>query len=335
MMLFAFVTSVMILSYFGILYYSKIASRFGIVDMPSARRVNKIPVIRGGGIAFLPIAFLGLISYISIAEKMHINILTVSAILSLLLCLVYFYEDIANLHQIIRFVIQAICIGVVMIFFHQDLSIFYFFDHGIDILITSFLWLWFVNLYNFMDGSDGMTSVNTITILASIAVVSYLSKIPLYEIIVLLSIFISSCMVIFAKFNWHPAKIFIGDCGTISIGFIIGAILIYMANHLGIIIPFMIPAYYIADATMTILIRLINGEKIWEPHLKHFFQIAILNGCSHQKIAFISGVSNAISLSMSIVLLYHNHLGVKVSAVLVVILCNIFILKYFKNYGKN
>jgi hypothetical protein len=108
-----------------------------------------------------------------------------------------------------------------------------------------------------------------------------------------------------------------------------------MANHLGIIIPLIIPSYYIIDATMTILIRLINGEKIWEPHLKHFFQIAILNGCSHQKIAFISGVSNLISLSMSIVLLYHNHLGVKVSAVLIVIACNIFILKYFKNYGKN
>jgi Fuc2NAc and GlcNAc transferase len=92
--------------------------------------------------------------------------------------------------------------------------------------------------------------------------------------------------VAFLAFNWSPAKIFLGDVGSISLGFLFGIcmLLMSMGSIKLLIATIIINLYYIADAGITILIRFFSGEKVWEPHLKHFFQRAVQRGLSHKAV---------------------------------------------------
>jgi UDP-N-acetylmuramyl pentapeptide phosphotransferase/UDP-N-acetylglucosamine-1-phosphate transferase len=92
-------------------------------------------------------------------------------------------------------------------------------------------------------------------------------------------------MVGFLPFNWYPARVFLGDVGAIPVGFVSGWLLISLAMTGQWAAALILPLYYVADATLTLLRRLLHGDKPWEAHREHFYQRATPVGTSHATTA--------------------------------------------------
>ena len=143
-----------------------------------------------------------------------------------------------------------------------------------------------------MDGIDGLISGCFLVLL-----IFYFATNPNYQILIILSSIIA-----FLKWNWQPAKIFMGDCGSNFIGaFIFYLILIKNSNIINFDVIFiLLPLYF--DSSICILRRLINKENIFQAHNKHLYQRLYRNGLSHSKVSLIYIIIctlNAISLNLN------------------------------------
>ncbi len=102
----------------------------------------------------------------------------------------------------------------------------------------------------------------------------------------------------FLWWNWHPARIFLGDVGSVPLGFLIGWLLLVLAKNGHWQAALILPLYYLADATITLIRRALRGEKVWQAHREHFYQQAVRRGLSHADV-----VRHVLALNLVLVLL--------------------------------
>jgi UDP-N-acetylmuramyl pentapeptide phosphotransferase/UDP-N-acetylglucosamine-1-phosphate transferase len=152
--------------------------------------------------------------------------------------------------------------------------------------VLAFLMLWLVNLYNFMDGADGLAGGMALFGFAGYAVAALLSERPLPEL-AWSSVAVSGAALGFLVFNFHPARVFLGDAGSISLGFLAGAFGYWgwRGGVWPVWFPVMVFAPFIADASVTLACRLLRGEKFWEAHREHYYQRMVRSGIGHAKTA--------------------------------------------------
>jgi UDP-N-acetylmuramyl pentapeptide phosphotransferase/UDP-N-acetylglucosamine-1-phosphate transferase len=89
----------------------------------------------------------------------------------------------------------------------------------------------------------------------------------------------------FLRWNWQPARLFMGDVGSVPLGYLLGWLLLTLAGSGYWAQALILPLYFLADASWTLLRRLARGEKIWRPHREHFYQRAVQAGRSHAEVA--------------------------------------------------
>ncbi|HEX2257676.1 MAG TPA: glycosyltransferase family 4 protein [Afifellaceae bacterium] len=151
------------------------------------------------------------------------------------------------------------------------------------------LWLGFLNAYNFMDGIDGITGVTTLGIAAGM-----LLMLPAGEHdAVALPAILAGAALGFLWFNWHPARIFLGDVGSVPLGFLVGALLVSLAVHGDAVAAVILPAYYLVDTGLTLVERSRQGKAIWEAHSDHAYQRAVRRGLPHDRVALAVGAISA------------------------------------------
>lgn len=241
-------------------------------DIPVARSAHSRPVLRGGGLAVIPIALTAIAAVFAITQEFSGWPILIAATAAL--TFLSWQDDIRPLSPAVRFALHIIAVGAAVLIFPYDLLLF----QGLlplwaDRMVTFWALLWYVNLYNFMDGLDGITGMQTASLgLGVPALMLFLGiggiALPTYGFI------LAGAALAFLIWNWHPAKVFIGDVGSVPLGLLTGWLLIYMAM-LGPFWPACIlPLYYCFDATITLARRFAKGEKIWEPHKTHFFRLA-------------------------------------------------------------
>jgi UDP-N-acetylmuramyl pentapeptide phosphotransferase/UDP-N-acetylglucosamine-1-phosphate transferase len=135
--------------------------------------------------------------------------------------------------------------------------------------------VWFVNAINFLDGLDWMTVAVVVPMTLGIAGLQALGAVPAE--VGLLGLALLGAILGFAAFNKHPAKVFLGDAGSLPIGFCLAFMLIFVAKaHLAA--AFLLALYPLADATLTLLRRIVAGEAFLSPHKTHFYQRAVTQG---------------------------------------------------------
>ena len=142
--------------------------------------------------------------------------------------------------------------------------------------------LWFVNLTNFMDGIDWMTVAEFVPMAVGLALIGWLGALPTEGIIVALAL--GGGLLGFAPFNRPVARIFLGDVGSLPIGFLFAWLLVLVAGSGYLAAALILPLYYLADATITLVRRMINREPFWLPHRTHFYQRATDRGWSVTEI---------------------------------------------------
>jgi UDP-N-acetylmuramyl pentapeptide phosphotransferase/UDP-N-acetylglucosamine-1-phosphate transferase len=136
--------------------------------------------------------------------------------------------------------------------------------------------LWFVNLVNFMDGLDWMTVAEVVPITAALAAIGLLGYLPSQDAVI--SLAMCGATIGFAFFNRPIAKLFLGDVGSLPIGLLLGWLLLVLAVRGGRSAAVLLPLYYLADSTITLLRRAVRGEPVWQAHRSHFYQRATSGG---------------------------------------------------------
>jgi UDP-N-acetylmuramyl pentapeptide phosphotransferase/UDP-N-acetylglucosamine-1-phosphate transferase len=147
--------------------------------------------------------------------------------------------------------------------------------------------VWMINLYNFMDGSDGLAGGMAISGFGAYAIGGFLGRDPALAVAALS---VCAAALSFLRFNFHPARVFMGDAGSIALGF--------LAASLGILgwarglwswwFPVAAFAPFIADATITLVKRIARRERFWEAHRTHYYQRLVQSGMGHRRTALIA-----------------------------------------------
>ena len=143
---------------------------------------------------------------------------------------------------------------------------------------------WMINLYNFMDGSDGLAGGMALFGFAGYAVAAVLANNMQMAV---MNTAIVGASLAFLLFNFHPARIFLGDGGSVPLGFLAGAIGLYGWEEglWPVWFPVLVFSPFIIDASATLLKRLLSGERIWQAHRTHYYQRLIQLGWSHRRTA--------------------------------------------------
>jgi UDP-GlcNAc:undecaprenyl-phosphate/decaprenyl-phosphate GlcNAc-1-phosphate transferase len=143
---------------------------------------------------------------------------------------------------------------------------------------------WMANLFNFMDGSDGLAGGMAVSGFAFYGVAAWHAGDTGFA---LLNISIAAAAGAFLAFNFHPARIFLGDVGSVPLGFLAGAfgVLGWLSGKWTLWFPALLFSPFIADASVTLARRLLRGEEVWRAHREHYYQRLVRIGWGHRKTA--------------------------------------------------
>ena len=292
------------------------------LDKPNKRSNHILPVSLGGGLVLVPVIILA--SFFFGYNWSSYNILAL-----LFLFLISIADDFKNIKAIYRLVTHFFCIIIYVHFSLLDSVALkqYFNQTYFVIFIYLFLVIgstWFINAFNFMDGIDGITTIQIIFLTCSLIFFNFFLGLD-YNI---LHYCILGSALGFLVYNWHPAKIFLGDSGSIPLGFLMLYILaeFYVRGYW--LAVFILPMYYLLDTSITLCLRIWKREKFWQPHSQHFYQKAVRNGQSHQKVCFkIILLSIGLFIFSFLSILEKNNF---IFLILSIVWCTFFLLNFSK-----
>lgn len=244
------------------------------LDFPNARSLHSIPVPRVGGLGLL---FAVMLSWILFSVVIPVEIwVGVSLLMGISLL-----DDIWHLPVWSRLLVHSLAaLGVSVIMLLPLYG-------WVAALCMSFAIIWMTNLYNFMDGSDGLAGGMTAIGFGYYGVFAYLMDDYNFAVI---NFCLAAAALAFLVHNFHPARIFLGDVGAIPLGFLAAAfgILGWMNQIWSVYLPLLIFSPFIVDSTVTLTKRLLHGENIWQAHREHYYQRMIVHGFGHRKTAVLS-----------------------------------------------
>ena len=242
------------------------------------RSSHTIPTPHGGGIAIAITWFIGLI-YIYFIGKIE-HSLFYALLIGVIISIVSFFDDIYELSPKIRLIAQAI-VAIGGLYFLGGFSnlTFGIFDIQNSILTNIFAFfmiVWFINLYNFLDGINGYAGSEAVFL----AIAGFVLFGGNHFLILAVSV------LGFLYWNWNKAKIFMGDVGSTLLGYNIAIFTIYYANQeaTNFWIWIILFGIYWFDATLTLIRRKLNKEKLSQAHKKHAYQRLTQSGWSHYKV---------------------------------------------------
>lgn len=272
-----------------------LAVRQGLMDVPNARSSHETPTPRGGGLAIVMVFLLAVsIFYVQGSIKdLYFNSLVWGGMLIALIGLI---DDFSHISPLLRLFVHGLAVSIFLIFQPQLSTIEienFSVPSGIVYLVCAFVLVWLVNLYNFMDGIDGIAAIETITVLGGFGILM-LSNPPEQMLatpesvsqMYLLILFLIFAVLGFLFWNWPPARVFMGDSGSGSLGFFVGAVT-FLCISLKILTFWacsILLAIFIVDATYTLLRRMLAGRKWYAAHRSHAYQRAALATGSHTRV---------------------------------------------------
>jgi len=288
---------------FGLLFFLRpLLARYALAR-PNARSSHREPTPQGGGIAVIvatTIVVCAASLFLRHEPSWSLELVVVFTS-TIFLALVGVTDDLRPLEAMPRLLLQALAVAVVLSALPTDLRVFPFAAWWFERLVLFAALLWFVNLVNFMDGIDWMTVAEVIPIAAALAIFGLMGALPSGASLV--AFVLCGATIGFAPFNRPVAQLFLGDVGSLPIGLILGWLLVLLAGNGHLAAALLLPLYYLGDATITLLRRLANGERITQAHQNHFYQRATDKGFSVNQIVGRVFVTNIVLIGLAAVTL--------------------------------
>ena len=253
-----------------------------LMDLPNHRSLHEVPVPRGGGIGIITgvLTALFLVPDIPVALQWLMVMAVAIGVFSL-------FDDLFHLSPMARFLVQG---GAAALLLAQGLwpvqvplpGLELTFPPALAVIFGWLLTVWMTNLYNFMDGMDGFAGGMTLIGFSALAVLGWNAGDPVYALICLT---VAAAAGAFLWFNFPPARLFMGDVGSTAMGFLAAGLMLW-ADRRGLFplwTGVLIFSPFVVDATVTLVRRVMRGERIWEAHRSHYYQRLVQMGWGHRK----------------------------------------------------
>jgi UDP-N-acetylmuramyl pentapeptide phosphotransferase/UDP-N-acetylglucosamine-1-phosphate transferase len=303
-------------------YLSSGKSVLRILDTPNKRSLHVTPMPRTGGVAILFGVLLAWF-FLGVFVDLPSQILWMGFAL-VPVAIVSIIDDIKGVSPVLRLLMHGFS-AVVLISAGMTLQWGFW-----SVVLTWFGIVWMVNLYNFMDGMDGFAGGMSFLGFGFLGLAGYISGNETYAYYAWA---VSVSALGFLVVNFPPAKIFMGDVGSVTLGLLASAFSLW-GIHDGLFsvwLPVLVFSPFVVDATVTIVRRGLNKEKVWEPHRKHIYQRLVQAGLGHRKTVVLEYVLMFAFGSMALVLLTHADIvaaGLVACCLLyalLIVLCEIYI----------
>jgi UDP-N-acetylmuramyl pentapeptide phosphotransferase/UDP-N-acetylglucosamine-1-phosphate transferase len=244
--------------------------RFAL-DEPNDRSLHVMPVPRTGGLAI----FTGLV----IGTALGGPEVWLPFLLALFLAAVSLYDDLRGLDNRARLAAHVVAAAIAIWYILSPID-------PVSMVVVAVAVVWVTNLYNFMDGADGVAGGMAVIGFGTYAVAGWLAgHLPMAAVCTA----IAGASAAFLLYNFHPARIFLGDVGSIPLGFLAAAlgVLGWRDDLWPLWFPVLVFGPFNADATVTLLKRLARRQRVWQPHRDHYYQRIVRMGLGHRSAALI------------------------------------------------
>jgi len=246
---------------------------------PNARSSHDTPTPQGGGIAVMVAAISiswGTVALLpGVPNNEGLQLLAVITA-TILLAITGAVDDLRSLAAPPRLAVQCVAVAMILTALPADAHILPHMPWWLERTCLFLGGLWFVNLVNFMDGIDWMTVVEFVPVLGALTLLGLAGEIGLLP--ALFAAALLGAVLGFAPFNKPVAKLFLGDVGSLPMGLLLGWLLLKLAEKGHLAAALILPLYYLADASITLGLRIAHGEPFWQAHRTHFYQRAIDRG---------------------------------------------------------
>ncbi len=274
-----------------------------VLDVPNERSLHTSPTPRGGGVA-VAVVVLAVIGWLGLRALLPGRVVIGLAGGAIIVALVGWIDDVRSLPNRVRAGAQAVAAiwflywigGVTSLRMGEALI-----PLGIGGSILALVGIvWSINLYNFMDGIDGLAGGQAV-VAATIATILLADRDPG---LALTSAAIAGAAIGFLAWNWAPARIFLGDTGSGLLGFLFAALAILSERSAGpsAVSWVLLGAVFVFDATVTLVRRMMRGERWYAAHKSHAYQRAVRSGFSHARVTggaiLLSGVTGALAAAL-------------------------------------
>jgi UDP-N-acetylmuramyl pentapeptide phosphotransferase/UDP-N-acetylglucosamine-1-phosphate transferase len=313
----------------------------GIVDLPIDRSSHEIPTPRGGGLVIMPVIFLSWIGLLLSGVFTWPDVKTFSAVIlcGILLCAFTWLDDHKpnGLRVRTRLFVQLLAVSIPLMLWPLDAGRLLpeFIPVVLERILMALAWVWFSNLYNFMDGINGISGAEAISITGGLLLFCFFGPVHVPEGFTAITIVPLAAAAGFLVWNARPvAKIFLGDVGSVGFGYTL-AWLLFVFAAAGYMIPAVLLALvYCVDATFTLLKRAWQKKKIWESHREHFYHRVTVkpDGLTHLQCVGLIVLVNLFLTILGFMLLtgiFHPMTGFILGMIIV---CGLLV--FFFVYGK-
>jgi UDP-N-acetylmuramyl pentapeptide phosphotransferase/UDP-N-acetylglucosamine-1-phosphate transferase len=284
-----------LLAYALIGLYLRIPTVSNRLELPNERSLHTKPVPSGAGVAIIAtVAALWSASQGFAFEYGHVLLLTALSGLAVL----SWADDRYRLTPGVRLAAHVLAVAAVLGAVAPDQRVLPAVPLVAERVALGLGWLWFINLFNFMDGIDGLAGCEAIAVALGYAVVmaAQHAAAPFGD----LAMLVAGACVGYLLWNWHPARVLMGDAGSIPLGFLLGWLLIDLAHHGHWPAAVILPLYFVTDATLTLSKRLLRGEAPWRAHREHAYQRAVLGGATPQAVVWRVNAANLLLIALAV-----------------------------------
>lgn len=275
-------------------YMRHYALKKNIIDNPNERSSHTIPTPRGGGVSIV-ITFLLVLVGLIVSHQLEVTTGLILVAAGLGVAVLGFLDDHGHINSMLRLAIHFV-IAISTVFFLGGFSEVTLFNGNLQLvwsanIIAVFFLVWLLNLYNFMDGINGIASVEAITTVLSLGFIYLVLGIQLSSELLFI---LAACVLGFVLWNFPKAKIFMGDAGSGFLGLTLGILaLIALKENLPLFYAWIIClGVFIVDATYTLIKRVLNGYKMYDAHRSHSYQILSRKWGSHTPVTLAIAAVN-------------------------------------------
>jgi UDP-N-acetylmuramyl pentapeptide phosphotransferase/UDP-N-acetylglucosamine-1-phosphate transferase len=283
-----------VLSYAAVGAYTHIMRARGRLQPANSRSMHTQPIPVGAGVVVVPLLLLAW--WLALPSLGAIDLALLAACMGL--TLVSWADDLVGLPAAPRLLAHALAVGWCLFQLAPDARALPWLPLAVERLIEAIAWLWFINLFNFMDGIDGLAGSEALALaLGYVAVAGLAGSGGATQPLAML---IAVGMAAFLLWNWHPARVFMGDAGSIPLGFLTGWLMLDLALHGMLAAALILPMYFWADATLTLTKRLLRGQLPHQAHRDHYYQRAALARGDHRPVVLRVLAFNGLLLALAL-----------------------------------
>lgn len=268
-----------------------------ILDLPNERSSHALPTPRGLGLGVVPVVVLAWVLIGAFWPSAPKEVFVVCVMASVLACLSW-VDDVRTLPAAPRLLAQVIAVLIGVAAFEQP-ALFpaTWMPPLLGHVVCALLWLGLINQVNFTDGIDG--NLGTMLVCVGIGLFGVILLSDGSAALGALALTLAGAAAAFLQLNWSPAKAFMGDVGSVPIGYLTGWLLLKTASDIDWAPVLILPLFYFVDTAVTYSSMILRGQKFWRPHRKYLYQRAS-PGLSHGRIVTAIVVCNAALIAIAL-----------------------------------